>query len=189
MAIQVRGTLTIKYRTGRNGKFPVGDLSCDIGEFSVKSKEFEQYSEGTYEGTFLISRIELASYMYRNSLNSYLSAKLDDFSIDNYQTGKVIEPEPVLPDPVDEETADEKPSVQVSNDTEVSSAQIDNESSIPNDPDLELFGAEIYEHVANLSKEVKLDPTVGRTILRSQADRMKQLGYTWEAQRQIWQKR
>jgi hypothetical protein len=184
MSVKVRGKLTIKYRNGRNGKFPVGDLICDIGEFSVKSKEFEQYSEGTYEGEFVIARIEMASYTYKSSVNSYLSAKLDDFSIDNYQTGKIVEPEPVVPDPADDE-------VETSpHDQSKDLGHIDDDAVDSNtDSDLILFGDEIYQPLINGSNEVKLDPSVGRTVLRQQADRMKQLGYRWEATRQIWLKK
>ena len=180
MSVKVPGRLTIKYRNGRNGKFPVGDLVCSIGEFSVKSKELEQYSEGTYEGEFVISRIEMASYTFKNSVNSYLSAKLDDFSINNYQTGKVVEPEPVAVDPVDEEPEDAPAPAQVV-------VPVDEEVVETNtDADLALFGEDIYRPLINGSYEIKLDPSVGRALLRQQADRMKQLGYRWEATRQVW---
>lgn len=183
MSVKVPGRLTIKYRTGRNGKFPVGDLVCSIGEFSVKSKELEQYSEGTYEGEFVISRIEMASYTFKNSVNSYLSAKLDDFSINNYQTGKVVEPDPVIPDPIDDE--DEKKSVPVSTKPE-SVNQRDPLAESNADADLLLFGDEIYQELVNRSKRVKLDPSVDRAELRKQSDRMNQLGYIWDATTQTW---
>ena len=52
-----------------------------------------------------------------------------------------------------------------------------------------LDSVELYPLVANNASEVKLDPSVGRTILRTQADRMKQLGYRFEASQQIWIKK
>jgi hypothetical protein len=49
--------------------------------------------------------------------------------------------------------------------------------------DKDTFG-ELYP----LGAEVKLDPTVGRTKLRAQCDRLKGLGYKFEAARQTWVK-
>jgi hypothetical protein len=47
--------------------------------------------------------------------------------------------------------------------------------------DKDTFG-ELYP----LGAEVKLDPTVGRNKLRAQCDRLKTLGYKFQAARQIW---
>lgn len=48
--------------------------------------------------------------------------------------------------------------------------------------DKELFGEDLYP----LGTEVKLDPTVGRAKLRSQCDRLKGLGFKFQAARQTW---
>ncbi len=177
MAIKVRGKLTIKYRTGRNGKFPIGYLVCEIGEFTVKNQALEQYSEGTYEGEFVISRIEIASYTFNGSVNSYMLARLDDFSIDNYETGKVVEPERVMPDPADEEKPTQQPAdkctPQVSDNT---------------DDDFNLFGEELLEMLNRNVSVIKLDPSVDRSIFRQQTKRMRELGYWFKATTQTWHK-
>jgi hypothetical protein len=188
MSVKINGKLTIKYRNGRNGKFPVGELVTSIGSFTVKDKALEQYSEGTYNGEFVIGNIAQASYAYNGSITMYMLAKLDDFNIGEYSTGKVVEPAPIEPDPADEEPA--IPTTHAAKPINESNVDSDTGEIVGDvDADLTLFGAELYPLVANNASEVKLDPSVGRTILRTQADRMKQLGYRFEASQQIWIKK
>lgn len=192
MSIKIPGKLIIKYRTGRNGKFPVGELITSIGSFTVKDKALEQYSEGAYDGMFVISNIATASYSYNGAFTVYMMAKLDDFEIESYRTGKVVEPAPMEPDPVDDEkeatcSASSKTKTEASDviTADVVSDCIDADI----DPDLTLFGDEIYQLLKNGAQDVKLDPGIGRANLRAQCDRIKQLGYGWEAAKQIWYKK
>jgi hypothetical protein len=51
--------------------------------------------------------------------------------------------------------------------------------------DLALFGAELYGAVTKRDA-IKLDPTVDRIKFRAQRDRLKGLGYRFDAARQAW---
>lgn len=193
MSIKILGKLTIKYKNGRNGRFPVGELSCSIGNFTVKSKELEQYAEGTYDGEFVISNISIASYQFNNSITHYQVARLDDFSIVEYKTGKVAAAPVMEPDPADEEELDSSSSpAQVVSELPAASEPVTSpseESQADADPDEALFGLEIFELLQSNAATVKLDPSVGRTLLRSQIDRLKQLGFIFEATNQVWNKK
>lgn len=51
--------------------------------------------------------------------------------------------------------------------------------------DLALFGEELQQQLA-LQASIKLDPTVDRITFRAQRDRLKQLGYSFDAKSQTW---
>ena len=51
--------------------------------------------------------------------------------------------------------------------------------------DFALFGAELYDAVARRDA-IKLDPTVDRLKFRAQRDRLKGLGYRFDAAHQAW---
>ena len=48
-----------------------------------------------------------------------------------------------------------------------------------------LFGAEIHQQVLQ-GEAIKLDPTVDREVFRHQRDRLKALGFAFDAKRQTW---
>lgn len=52
---------------------------------------------------------------------------------------------------------------------------------------LALFGTELVDLVWD-GNEVKLDPTVDRALFRNQRDRLKELGYVFDAKSQAWLK-
>lgn len=56
------------------------------------------------------------------------------------------------------------------------------------DPDVVLFGNELIDDVRRTSL-VKLDPTVDREKFRAQRDRLKALGYAFDAKAQSWARR
>ncbi len=60
--VKLEDTLKTRVIHGRSGDFSVGSLLTNIGEFSVKDPMLEQYSEGEYQGEFLISKIFPSSY-------------------------------------------------------------------------------------------------------------------------------
>lgn len=49
--IIVPGQLALRTIHGRNGKFNVGKLECQLGKFTIKDAELEQYPEGKYQGS------------------------------------------------------------------------------------------------------------------------------------------
>lgn len=60
--IRVDGQLVVKSIPGRFGTFNVARLVTSFGEFAVKDSMLEQYSEGKYEGSFVIAHIGPSSY-------------------------------------------------------------------------------------------------------------------------------
>ena len=76
MSIRINGTLVIKEIKGANGKFCVGDLTTPIGEFKVKESILDQFSEGRYEGEFLVENFYLSSYIWRGKSTTDIRAKV-----------------------------------------------------------------------------------------------------------------
>jgi len=131
----------------------------DIGEFVAK-RGIEEFDPGTYEGDFAISRIYAAGYSAGGRSIVEVRADIDSIAFSALQahTG---EPEPLM--------EDEPEGVQVSLAPGLSR-------------DEALFGA-----LWPLSDEpFKLDPTIDRAILRQQATRLKELGYTFHPVGRYW---
>ena len=174
------GSLNIRVIHGRNGAFSVGRLSTPIGEFTVKDTVLDQYEEGSYAGNFSIERVYPTSYVSGNRRIMEVRASLAGFSLDEVDEECVIdEPEA---DPV--ETASVQPVVLTKpprTEPEPPLTETDDE-----DPDRQLFGAEIHAQVAGLDGPVKLDPTVDRDLFRKQRDRLKELGYRFDFKEQSW---
>ena len=57
--IKLQGKLKTKVIHGRNGDFTVGAIVTDIGEFAVKDPLLDQFTEGEYEGEFVIAKFSL----------------------------------------------------------------------------------------------------------------------------------
>jgi len=177
--IKVSGVLHIKIVTGRNGDFRVGRLVTDIGEFAVKDAELDQYEAGRYEGEFGISRISPSYYSTAGRLVVEVRATLAMIEL-----ASVDEPEPTLGG-LEQDPLDETP-VVVPVVTEVVAAETKQEGVAPlaTASDADLFGL-----LWPLTNTLKLDPTVDRNVFRKQRDRLKALGYTFEAIGQQWLKK
>ena len=197
--IKTSGTLTVKSITGRNGAFSVGKLVTPEGEFSVKDTILDQYPEGKYEGEFLISRIFPYSYIMRGTAMVEVRVILDQILISDAEE-VLLPPELPVADPLDEtglpkaETKPvEQPVAEVAADSQAVAessqegldALAEMEISEENRPDYSLFGPDLYQELI-LELGVKLDPTVDRVRFRAQRDRLKELGYKFDAQSQTW---
>ncbi len=77
MSISIPGTLNVVERSGRNGIFMVAELQTEIGSFDLKHRVLEQFSEGAYEGIFIITRIFNQAVTWRNGTWTKLCADLD----------------------------------------------------------------------------------------------------------------
>jgi hypothetical protein len=183
--IRINGTLVVKEIKGANGKFCVGDLTTPIGEFKVKEPILDQFSEGRYEGEFVIARFYLSSYVWRGKSTTDIRAKVAEIFLDTADEGTVEEPQSE-PDPISIEPP-KASAPAASGDVPVPAVLIP-EVTNP-DPEyqalLDLFGVELAPLVLN-GNEVKLDPTVDRTVFRQQRDRLKSLGYVFDAKAQRW---
>jgi hypothetical protein len=193
--ITLPGQLAIKTIHGRNGDFNVGRLLTSIGEFVIKNAELDQYSEGKYDGDFIITEIKPSTYTasgrmvieIRAALGGMTLSNIDDLSGDEAQK---LTPQEV--DPVDEETAPSAPKApaKTRKKRDPSDPLIDTTPfgskpapASPDAADEALFGL-----LWPLGETVKLDTTVDRLTLRAQRDRLDALGYEFKPLLQEWQR-
>lgn len=197
MSISIRGKLRVKRINGANGPFCVGDLATEIGDFRVKDALLDQFDEGTYEGTFWIDEIFPWSYSNYGRMVIEIRAKLADLQIDEHDAAPVVQ-EPSEPDPAlerKEPVPTPVPAPDVPSEPAVTKPSGSDEKTPPSpavpshrttDSDLvALFGEELAALVA-AGDPVKLDPTIDRMQFRSQRDRLKALGYSFQAEQQSW---
>lgn len=190
------GKLVVRTINGRNGAFNVGLLETAIGSFSVKDRELEQYSAGTYEGQFVIGRIFMHSWSYGANSGSEIRVRLDTMNIASNNALTPDEERKLLPpvnDPLEEETPAEPVPAPPTPEKEkpapaVKSAKTKRATRpqfvIPTPAEQEAGDQELFGPLWPLGDVVKLDATVPRQILRQQKARLSQLGYDFIAQEQ-----
>lgn len=200
MAIRVRGTIIIERKHSRRGDFNVGDLCTEIGEFEVKDSLIEEFEPGKYTGDFMIQWIEPDSFSWRGRVFVKNRAQLEAILIDSVDDNAAPPATPPEADPIDAARA--APAVapqpdQASASTAQTSAAPAADLPAPTaetapatastqiDPDQMLFGDELHEALQARSA-IKLDPTVDRQQFRAQRDRLKALGYSFDAKSQTW---
>lgn len=205
MAIRVRGTIIIDRKHSRRGDFNVGDLCTEIGEFEVKDSLIEEFEPGKYTGDFMIKWIEPDSFSWRGRVFVKNRAQLEAILIDNVDEDAAPPAAPPEPDPID--AAPPAPVIALQSDqagmlTQGSAAhpvsqaavespataaakEVPSDGRIAPDPDLALFGDELHEAL-QARAAIKLDPTVDRQQFRAQRDRLKFLGYGFDAKSQTW---
>lgn len=206
--IKLPGTLIIRIITGKFGDFSVGQLQTEIGEFAVKDSMFDQYEEGRYEGDFVISKIYNGSYSVSNRVISQVCANIDSVELSTADVEEQAE-EAFEQDPIEKEQSlstqdaksiDQDTTTSLENDSasnvNVSSETIDDnegdlgyESTTDTDTDVDSELRDLFGILWPLGQRVKLDSTVGRSILRRQRDKLNdELGYTFKAVDQVWLK-
>lgn len=195
------GSLLVEQIRGRHGPFCVGLLQTSIGRFKVKDKELDQFEPGTYKGVFLIEEIFTKAVPWRGGTFTELVAKIAEggFLIDEEQQLDDVDipHAQVEPDPVDEGLAAsnpvhapeaKRPNEQTrhapSNAPEVTASP--KSATATAEDDLTLFGVEISQMVGVRAPRIALDPTVDRVQLRAQRERLKSMGYLFEAITQQW---
>lgn len=191
--IRISGILNVKSIKGTRGAFSVGELTTPVGSFKVKDQILDQFSEGSYEGEFLVANIYPASYVHYGKVITEIRAKLAEIILPEGEEKPLPEQSvPQEPDPVEEgqavvsgpapavvDQAAEGPGDAAA--VEIPAGTLTAEQA----KDLALFGAELYGAVTR-QEAVKLDPTVDRLQFRAQRDRLKGLGYRFDAARQAW---
>lgn len=201
--IRISGILNVKSIKGSRGAFSVGELSTPVGNFKVKDQILDQFSEGSYEGEFLVSQIFPASYVHYGKVITEVRARLAEIFLPNGEEKPLPEQSvPPEPDPVEEIQSSTSATtaavvdvaIVTSTTGAISDTPADQQHDLPGAagsdnaeaaPDLVLFGTELYGAVAK-QEAVKLDPTVDRLKFREQRDRLKELGYRFDAARQSW---
>ncbi len=208
--IIVSGQLALRTIHGRNGKFNVGKLECQLGKFAIKDAELEQYPEGKYQGEFVLRYIFLKGYPISDgSMRFEMRANLDGmtlFGIDKLSKAEAHSFAPQEVDPLDEEqgaqpaetpakpakaTKPVKPApVQASADPLIDTTPFGVEAPTPTaaaasgsaeDGDATLFGI-----LWPLGESVRLDSTIDRRTLRAQIARLGKLGYALDFKTQEW---
>ncbi len=200
--ITIPGQLAIKTIHGRNGDFNVGRLATSIGEFVVKNAELDQYTEGKYEGDFVIAEIRPSTYNANGRMVIEIRALLGGMTLSNIDAlsrdeARRLSPQEV--DPIDEEAQAPAPAVPQAKpkakprsprdplvDTtpfgsEPAAASAEATAHADDDGDAALFGT-----LWPLGDVVKLDATVDRRVLRQQRDRLGDLGYEFAPLSQDW---
>ena len=208
--ISLPGSLSIKKINGTRGAFCVGELHTDIGDFKVKSTILDQFEEGRYTGQFAVTRIFPNAYPYFGKMVFEIRADISDLQLDDEgDQAPKQESVPAEPDPLDEVAAtaavpqpeasqpeapapaqDQAGPERAPIEAEPGSWSVLSDDDVPpaeTDPDRELFGTELHAAVAS-GGQVKLDPTVDRAKFRLQRDRLKALGYRFDASGQMWMK-
>lgn len=161
--VQVPGTLTIKTVSGRYGDFNVAMLDTDIGQFSVRDAVLDEYSEGTYQGTFGLQRIYPGSYQTSNRFVIETRAELNGIWLSDYKEEALPRDEPMEEDPLAKER---KAQQQLTEQRDVASQAL--ASSQENQEDLvSLFGA-LWPLPSHIGGIVKLTPEVGREVMGKQ---------------------
>lgn len=198
------GTLRVETINGRRGPFNVGKLITDIGEFKVKDKALDQFEPGEYTGNFLVEAIYTASNPWRGGVFTEMLCRIapDGFLIVEEEVPQVDQGSQLEPDPLDSEQASpggsDAPMAYTEQPKSPAPVSKPAKSTVtepaavrpvaePSDADLVLFGIEIHELFAN-GQDIALDPTVEREQFRLQRTRLKDCGYRFIAQEQIWKK-
>ncbi|WP_253448104.1 DUF3275 family protein [Halomonas sp. Y3] len=203
--IKIPGRLTVRTIHGRNGPFNVGRLAASIGEFVIKDPQLDQFSEGVFEGEFLLLEIRPASYFAGGRLVVEVRAKVGEMLLT--EDGMLVNQhgprfDSAEMDPLEEEATPVPPvppAPPASGSGEpmappAPQPQVDaGEGPGPQAPDTHTAGheanpdAELFGLLWPLGQSVKLDPTVDRALFRRQVSRLKELGYRFQAPTQTWQ--
>lgn len=188
MSIRVRGTITIQRKTSARGAFNIGDLVTEIGEFEVKDSLIEEFEPGKYAGEFIVKWIAPESFSWRGRVFVKMRATLDEILIDQADEGESTPASPPEPDPIEHPPAAALLPAEHSASASASAPAPTKAPAAPgssDDADAELFGAELFAQL-QARGIIKLDPTVDRLQFRSQRDRLKELGYGFDAKSQAW---
>ncbi|PRB81543.1 DUF3275 family protein [Pseudomonas sp. MYb185] len=191
--INIPGQLAIRTIHGRNGAFNVARLLTSIGEFAVKDPILEQYTEGKYEGSFVIAHIGPSKPYLTGSGRIVIEApkaKIDSMVLNDMDALSQDDTERLDQkevDPLEEEV----PAVPATSPSDVGDAPFGMPSSepapraspAPTNEDEALFST-----LWPLGDSVKLDPTVDRQRMRAQCVRLGQLGYKLDFKQQIWER-
>ncbi len=170
------GRMVVNTISGRFGTFNVGTLYSSIGNFVVKYDGLDEFSEGTYEGQFMVRRTYLKTSPFRVGIIVEPVAEIDDVILDTVSEGRQETLPAAIRDPIEEEMEDAGvlPTADVPTDGQARQSD-DNTQAL-------------FSGLWPLGDTVKLDPTVGRSIFREQRDYLKDNGYTFNSKAQIWAK-
>ena len=207
--INLPGNLYIREVKGRNGGFSVGRLVTDIGEFVLRDPFLDQYGEGCYQGEFGIAEIFPASYVaggrlvveIRATLASLVLAAVEGPAEAEANSAGLTGQEPADPETQGGTGASKPEAGPIKLDTAASpengptgaSGNPKNGPTSQNEmfppmgnPDGDAADTDLFGTLWPLGDTVKLDTSVNRSLFRRQKERIKALGYTFQASGQLW---
>ena len=176
--ITLSGNLSIREISGKHGVFRVGKLQCELGEFAIKSSLIEEFDQGTYRGQFGISRIYPTTYAVGNRITCEVRAELSNLLLDTIDQA-LPDDVPNERDPIEEETG-LTVTPQSAPDATTTPVEASASDSVTTTAE-KLFGL-----VWPLGNVVKLDPTVGRALLREQVAYLKANHYRYQPRVTHW---
>ncbi|MBF7052315.1 DUF3275 family protein [Halomonas sp. KAO] len=193
--IKIPGRLTVRTIHGRNGPFNVGRLAASIGEFVIKDPQLDQFSEGVFEGEFLLLEIRPASYFAGGRLVVEVRAKVGEMLLT--EDGMLVTQhgprfDSAEMDPLEEEGVPASLNSSMPEPEEPAPQVAAGEALEPHAPNVPANGqeanpdAELFGLLWPLGQSVKLDPSVDRALFRHQVSRLKELGYRFQAPTQTW---
>ena len=173
--VKVKGRMSVNVVNGRNGPFSVATLYSEMGDFVVRYEGLDQYEPGNYEGEFWIRDTDVLVRAFGVGKIIEPVAFLDDLTLFDADEGLQESLPEAIPDPVAEEKKPRKRTVE----------PLNLEGKALGDlTEVEL--KQLFGEAWPLGVEVKLDPTVGRTLLRAQTQYLKSIGYKYKAKEQTW---
>ncbi len=185
MSISIPGTLNVVERSGRNGIFMVAELQTEIGSFDLKHRVLEQFSEGAYEGIFIITRIFNQAVTWRNGTWTKLCADLDWEALrimaqsDEVGTSDSLAMAQIMA----EAEAEEEPKQETAPAAVVPPRQVEAQADDAAVYDLDTLTALIMDGVPR----IRLDATLeDRRLFTELRNALKNAGYRFDGKTQSW---
>ena len=186
MSISIPGNLNVLERHGRNGAFMVAELQTEIGVFDVKHRVLEQFSEGSYDGVFIITRIFNQAVTWKNGTWTKLCAELDWEALRILAQSDEVEASDTMA--VAQIVAEAQESEHV--------AAVDKpagQSTSPSQAFRSEEEEEVYDHdrlsqlIMAGEKRIKLDATMDdRKLFAQLRQKLRDSGYHFEGKSQSW---
>lgn len=209
-SIRLPGTLIVKTYRGEFRSFNIGELSTPLCEFKVIDKWLEQLDDGTYEGEFWITRIDLNSRPWRSRLILEMQARVLDYRLKetDHQSRRspvdIPEQDPLVVEATPSiasrgrttsrvrERSGKPSSVDVPTKGKARSEDVTPARETPRkgrrelEGLVDLFGAELADLITLGDQAIKLDPTVDRELFRKQRDWLRSNDFAFEVEHQHW---
>lgn len=174
--VNIEGEMIVNTINGRYGPFNTAVLYSAIGDFVIKYDGLDEFNGGKYSGSFVIRKTYTRIRNFGVSKIVEPIAELDSLELLDALEGTQEAPPEAIIDPIEEEVeqnSDNRPA----NTKEVSAPPGDDVN-----PDVPGLFGDLWP----LDTTVKLDPTVGRPLLRQQTSYLKLNGYKYNAREQSW---
>lgn len=179
MSISIPGTLCVIERNGRNGPFTVAEINTEIGQFKLKHRVLEQFSEGSYSGVFILTRIYNQSNFSKGQIWVSLCADLDWDALQIMAQSEQVQVSASLAvaELVAEHAADEAETADVPPATAI---------PVP-DEDLVADLPMLQQQIDAGRNRIKLDGSMSdRDAFRQLRQALKDKGYRFDGQSQSW---